>query len=109
MALRISPSPDWFDDIEPLASTNPATVNGFNASFPITIYKRFWHNHADQELYLSVLDCSRERMTQHQDPREAGPVVRQTTEKTDVAGSTARLCGGLVLVDPLTCASSQGD
>src|SRR5437660_838819 len=24
MALRISPSPDWFDDIEPLASTKPA-------------------------------------------------------------------------------------
>ena len=24
MFLRISPSPDWFDDIEPLASTKPA-------------------------------------------------------------------------------------
>ena len=24
IAFRISPSPDWFDDIEPLASTKPA-------------------------------------------------------------------------------------
>ena len=28
IALRISPSPDWFDDIEPFASTNPATPCG---------------------------------------------------------------------------------
>ena len=28
MALRISPSPDWFDDIEPLASTKPAMPGG---------------------------------------------------------------------------------
>ena len=28
MALRISPSPDWFDDIEPLASTKPASPVG---------------------------------------------------------------------------------
>ena len=26
--FRISPSPDWFDDIEPFASTNPATPPG---------------------------------------------------------------------------------
>ncbi len=26
--LRISPSPDWLDDIEPLASTKPATPAG---------------------------------------------------------------------------------
>ena len=25
MPLRMSPSPDWFDDIEPLASTKPAS------------------------------------------------------------------------------------
>lgn len=28
MALRISPSPDWLDDIEPLASTKPAMPFG---------------------------------------------------------------------------------
>ena len=28
MALRISPSPDWLDDIEPLASTKPARPVG---------------------------------------------------------------------------------
>ena len=28
MVLRISPSPDWFDDMEPLASTNPASPVG---------------------------------------------------------------------------------
>ena len=28
ICLRISPSPDWFDDIEPLASTKPATPAG---------------------------------------------------------------------------------
>ncbi len=28
IALRISPSPDWFDDIEPLASTKPASPVG---------------------------------------------------------------------------------
>jgi predicted DNA-binding protein with PD1-like motif len=28
IALRISPSPDWFDDIEPLASTKPAVPFG---------------------------------------------------------------------------------
>ena len=28
MALRISPSPDWLDDIEPLASTKPAMPGG---------------------------------------------------------------------------------
>ena len=26
--LRISPSPDWLDDIDPLASTNPAIPLG---------------------------------------------------------------------------------
>jgi hypothetical protein len=26
--LRISPSPDWFDDIEPFDSTKPATPEG---------------------------------------------------------------------------------
>ena len=26
--FRISPSPDWLDDIDPLASTNPATPAG---------------------------------------------------------------------------------
>jgi|GEM_PF-3681604 hypothetical protein len=28
MALRISPPPDWLDDIEPLASTTPASPVG---------------------------------------------------------------------------------
>ncbi len=28
MALRISPSPDWLDDIEPLARTKPAMPVG---------------------------------------------------------------------------------
>ena len=28
IALRISPSPDWFDDIEPLARTKPAMPVG---------------------------------------------------------------------------------
>ena len=28
MFLRISPSPDWFDDMEPLASTKPADAAG---------------------------------------------------------------------------------
>jgi hypothetical protein len=28
IALRMSPSPDWFDDMLPLASTNPASPFG---------------------------------------------------------------------------------
>ena len=28
MALRMSPSPDWFDDMLPLARTNPASPFG---------------------------------------------------------------------------------